>query len=222
MGRAACPAAAAPLLTAPLSVVACEMAPLQKMSGKAPAIAKEMTALTLNSFSRRINFLFRAGISVEDDNRIGLWAGAARHPTRSASGRYLHRLFRCSCEQIGHGGNRNCCKLCIQRIAQYELNPVRSTSSQADDLGLFRVDQQIHNLHLLGLALIVALNIGAGGENLDVLQDGFRELIGSWGIRWSSGHEDIHAHAGSDEAGNAHDLVDSDGNSSHPLRDSRR
>src|SRR6185437_2620143 len=217
MGRAACPTAVTPLVMAPLSVAACGMAPLQKTSGKAPAIARVMTALAFNSFSRRVHFLFRASITVEDDNRIGLWAGAARRPARSASGRNLHRLFRRTGKQISHGGDRNLCKLRIERIAQHELNPVRSTRSQTDDLGLFRGDQYIHDLHLLGLALIVALNIGAGGENLDVLQDGFRELIGSWRIRWSSGHEDIHAHAGSHEAGNTHDLVDSDGNSSHPF-----
>src|ERR1700739_1673330 len=72
-------------------------------------------------------------------------------------------------EELGHGGFRRLGILRVQRIAQNKLD-VRLIAGQAQKLSLRRANQQIDHLDLLRLAFSVLLNVGAGGENLNILK----------------------------------------------------
>ena len=71
----------------------------------------------------------------------------------------------------------------------------------------------------------ILLNVHAGRENFDVLQDGLdhrthlrRAVVRAHvGIRGDTGAEHIHVHAGRGETGDADDVVDLDGDGAHAL-----
>jgi hypothetical protein len=98
---------------------------------------------------------------------------------------------------------------------------VRLRAREAQHLRLLRSHQEIDDLHLFRLAFAVLLNIGAGGEDLNVLEErphlwAFRNVDGS---RRIAGDEHIDTHAGSHETGDTNHLVDFDRASAHALAD---
>ncbi len=93
-------------------------------------------------------------------------------------------------------------------------------AGQAQCFGLVGSDEQIHHLNLLGLAFCVSLNVGAGGEDLDVLEQGFHSR--SQGVifpRRVAGDEDVDVHTWGDKSGHADDFVNPDRCGSHAGRD---
>ena len=72
-------------------------------------------------------------------------------------------------EKLRHGGAGRFGNSCVQWIAQNQLNSCL-ISGEAEDFSLVGRYQQINDLCLLGLAFSVFFDIGAGGKNLDILQ----------------------------------------------------
>jgi len=61
------------------------------------------------------------------------------------------RSANLTAKDVSHGRAGNCIGLCIQWIAQHELDFNLLVAGQGQSLGLFRVDQQVDDLH--GFAL---------------------------------------------------------------------
>jgi hypothetical protein len=105
----------------------------------------------------------------------------------------------------------------IQWIAQNQLDRgliIRKTQY----LCLLRGHQQVHHRNLNRLPFGVLLEVGTGGENLDVLEQRFHlRSIRSFSGRGAV-NQDVHALAGHDKAGHTDDVIGAYRHRSHSWR----
>ena len=100
----------------------------------------------------------------------------------------------------------------VSGIAEDELDAA-FVSGEGDHLSLLGGDEDGDIGGVDGFAGRIGLDGGSGGEDENVLEDGFGDAGDTaWGL---PGDEDIDAHAGQDEAGDADDVVDADGDGAH-------